>query len=168
MRLQTLKRRAEFDRVRRGRKWSGKAFLLQGLPQDEPLAGHARFGFVVASKALRKREENATAKRPGAVLRNRAKRRLKEAVRLAAPQYALANYDYVIIGRYEALHQCFSDLLEELQLAFGKVNRPPRSDDAKAQSRIERKGSDRHTQRQSEILDTARTSASDLGQTHDG
>ncbi|HKJ63720.1 MAG TPA: ribonuclease P protein component [Hyphomicrobiales bacterium] len=166
--LQTLKRRADFERVRCGRKWSGKAFLLQGLPQDEPLAGHARFGFVVASKALREKGEGPKAKRPGAFLRNRARRRLKEAIRLAAPTYALANYDYVIIGRYEALHQCFSDLLEELQLAFGKVNRPPRSDDAKAQSRSGREASDRQTQRQIEILDTARTSASGLGQTQDG
>lgn len=168
MRLQTLKRRADFNRVRRGRKWSGKAFLLQGLPQDEPLAGHARFGFVVASKALREKGEGPKAKRPGAVLRNRARRRLKEALRLVAPTHALANYDYVIIGRYEALHQCFSDLLEELQLAFGKVNRPPRSGDAKARSPIRQKVSDRQAQRQTENLDTARTSASGLGQTQDG
>lgn len=168
MRLQTLKGRADFNRVRRGRKWSGKGFLLQGLPRDDPGAGHARFGFVVASKALREKGEGPKAKRPGAVLRNRARRRLKEAIRLVAPTHALANYDYVIIGRYEALHQRFSDLLEELQLAFGKVNRPPRNDDAKAQSWIERKGSDRQTQRQTEILDTARTSASGLGQTQDG
>lgn len=168
MRLQTLKRRSEFDRVRRGRKWSGKAFLLQGLPQDEPLAGQARFGFVVASKALREKGAKAGGKRPGAVLRNRAKRRLKEAVRLVAPMHALVNHDYVIIGRYEALHQRFSDLLEELQLAFGKVNRPPRFDDAKALSRKGQEGSDRQTQRQIEILDAARTSASGLGQTQDG
>lgn len=138
------------------------------MPQDEPLVGHARFGFVVASKALRERGEGAGAKRPGAVLRNRARRRLKEAVRLVASTHALANYDYVVVGRYEALHQCFSDLLEELQLAFGKVNRPPRSDDANARSRIRQKGSDRQAQRQIENLDTARSSASGLGQTQDG
>lgn len=168
MRLATLKRRADFNRVRCGRKWAGKGFLLQAFPQADPVHGHARFGFIVSSKALRERGADASSKRPGAVLRNRARRRLKEAVRLIAPAYALANYDYVIIGRYEALHQSFSRLLEELQTAFRKVNQPLRLNESKVQSHIEQTGFNRQTQRQIEKLQSARTSASGLGQTHDG
>lgn len=168
MRLETLKRRADFNRIRRGRKWAGKGFLLQAYPQADSSLGHARFGFVVSSKALRARGADASSKRPGAVLRNRAKRRLKEAVRLVAPAHARADYDYVIIGRYEALHQRFSDLLEELQLAFSKVNRPPRSNDTKARPSVEQAESNRQSQRQIEKLQSARTSASGLGQTQDG
>ncbi|MGF1620400.1 MAG: ribonuclease P protein component [Rhodomicrobiaceae bacterium] len=133
MRLNTLKRRSEFDRLRRGRKWVAKGFILQGAPRDEasPVSG-PRFGFAVGSKALKEHKAGETARRPGAVLRNRARRRLKEAVRLLATEHARPDYDYVVVGRRESLHQCFADLLEEFQLAFGKVNRQPRSNDGDA------------------------------------
>jgi RNase P protein component len=49
LRLVTLKRRAEFDRVRAGRKWVAKGFILQGLQQkNDTQDAPARFGFVVA------------------------------------------------------------------------------------------------------------------------
>jgi ribonuclease P protein component len=131
----TLKRRPEFDRLRQGRKWVAASFILQGAPRREGDGGLGpRFGFVVASKALRESGAGKGAERPGAVMRNRARRRLKEAVRLLAGNHARADFDYVVIGRRDSLHQCFADLLEELQLAFGKVNRPPRDDDGKPRS----------------------------------
>jgi ribonuclease P protein component len=133
LRLETLKRRPEFDRLRQGRKWVATSFILQGAPQGGDRAGGGpRFGFVVASKALRESGAGKGASSPGAVMRNRARRRLREAVQLAAPEHALADFDYVIIARRESLHQRFADLLEELQLAFGKVNRPPRAGDGAA------------------------------------
>jgi hypothetical protein len=52
---------------------------------------------------------------------------LKEAVRLSAPDLARGDFDYVVIGRREALHQCFADLLEDMRIAFDKVHRPPRA-----------------------------------------
>jgi ribonuclease P protein component len=168
LRLETLKRRADFNRVRRGRKWTGKGFLLQAYPQAAQSAGGARFGFVVASKSLRERNAGATSKRPGAVLRNRARRRLKEAVRLLAPDHAKPGFDYVVIGRYEALHQGFSDLLEELQLAFSKVNRQPPLSDAGAAPASGHGAPVRQDPRQNERLTAARSSASGLGQTQDG
>ncbi len=126
MRLNTLKRRSEFDRLRRGRKWVAKGFILQGAPRGEASAFLGpRFGFAVGSKALKEHKPGETARRPGAVLRNRARRRLKEAVRLLAAEHARPDYDYVVVGRRDSLHQSFADLLEELQLAFGKVNRQP-------------------------------------------
>lgn len=135
MRLNTLKRRPEFDRLRSGRKWVAASFILQGAPRREGDGEHGpRFGFVVASKALRESGAGKGAERPGAVMRNRARRRLKEAVRLLAGNHARADFDYVVIGRRDSLHQGFADLLEELQLAFGKVNRPPRDDDGKSRS----------------------------------
>lgn len=168
MRLETLKRRADFNRVRRGRKWTGKGFLLQALPQSDPVAGHPRFGFVVASKSLRPRDAGPNSKRPGAVLRNRAKRRLKEAIRLLQASHTQANYDYVIVGRYEALHQCFSDLLEELRIALNKVNRPPEPDNESAQPFGRRRQSGQKNQRNKGKALTARSPASGLGQPQDG
>lgn len=129
MRLPTLKTRAEFLRIKDGSKWAVKSFVLQAKvrPDTEDEIGHARFGFTVSSRALsEKSERGVPVKRAGAVLRNRAKRRLKEAVRLLAPVHARPEYDYVIIGRREALRQSFDDLLRDLQTAFSKVHRRKR------------------------------------------
>ena len=112
-----------------------KAFVLQGLARksDAPHAEDGpRFGFTVSSRALMAPAEGGVRKRPGAVMRNRARRRLKEAVRLAARHHARGDFDYVVIGRREALHQCFADLLEDMQIAFDRVHRPPRAKGAGA------------------------------------
>jgi ribonuclease P protein component len=125
--LQTLKTRTEFQRVRAGRKWAASAFVLQGLARASDAGAGPRFGFAVGSKALAEGAGPGPRKRPGAVMRNRARRRLKEAVRLTAPLCARADFDYVVIGRREALHQSFADLLEDMQLAFDKVHHAPRA-----------------------------------------
>jgi ribonuclease P protein component len=130
--LKTLKTRAQFQRVQAGSKWAAKAFVLQGLARGEETSEGPRFGFAVGSRALADQTKGKPAKRPGAVKRNRARRRLKEAVRLTAPHCAKPDFDYVIIGRREALHQGFADLLEDMQRAFDKVHRPPRTKEAGA------------------------------------
>jgi ribonuclease P protein component len=151
--LETLKRRADFNCVRAGRKWVAVSFILQGLPRANGVhKGLPRFGFVVASKALAAKQPGKQAKRAGAVVRNRARRRLKEAIRLLAPHHAKPDYDYVIIGRREALHQSFADLLQDLQLAFGKVHQPPRESSGRGPSKTGRRASAGDTQRETEGL----------------
>ncbi len=118
--MRTLKKRNEFQRVAKGRKWVTPAFIMQGLPREKDDA-EPRFGFTVSSKSVAK--ENLGAKKRGiAVDRNRARRRLKEAVRLTFSSAALAGYDYVIIGRTAALTRNFEDLLADMRLAFHKVS----------------------------------------------
>jgi ribonuclease P protein component len=126
--MRTLKTRAEFQRVQKGKKWVTPAFILQGAPRDHAEAGRTpRFGFTVSSKSVSK--EEAGAKRRGtAVDRNRAKRRLKEAVRLSSDLHARAGYDYVIIGRAPALTRKFDDLLADMRAAFHKVGQTARTD----------------------------------------
>jgi ribonuclease P protein component len=148
--LTTLKSRADFNRLRSGRKWTATGFVLQAMARGDDGDAPPRFGFTVSSKALMVRGGDAPAKRPGAVLRNRARRRLKEAARLVAPLYAKPNYDYVLIGRREALHQRFADLLQDLKLAFGKVHRPPTGNERSAHPRRERAAPAGHTQRETE------------------
>ena len=124
--MQTLKTRAEFQRVRAGRKWVAPAFILQGLARDSADTGNPRFGFTISSKSVAK--ESPGAKRRGkAVDRNRARRRLKEAVRLTFAEHADAGFDYVIIGRASALTRNFVDLLADMRLAFHKVSQPRHS-----------------------------------------
>ncbi len=123
--MQTLKNRAEFQRVQKGRKWVTPAFILQGLPRAGGGEEAPRFGVTVSSKAVAK-ESGASKKRGMAVDRNRARRRLKEAVRLTFPAHAKPGFDYAIIGRAAALTRDFAALLADMEMAFHKVSQPAR------------------------------------------
>jgi ribonuclease P protein component len=74
----------------------------------------------------------ATRKIGGAVVRNRAKRRLREAARLILPQHGAAGFDYVFIARAGAPHRRWERLLDDVKSALislaagGGEARPPR------------------------------------------
>ncbi len=122
--MQTLKKRQDFQRVQRGRKWVTPAFVLHGLRRAEVDDGEEpRFGFTVSSKSVAVMGPGGK-KRGTAVDRNRARRRLKEAVRLTAETNANQHFDYVVIGRAAALHRNFAVLLEDMQAAFHNLQRP--------------------------------------------
>ena len=109
-----LKTRAEFLHVRGGARYAAPSLVLQarrrnGKDEDRHLA---RFGFT-ATKGL-----------GGAVVRNRARRRLKEAVRLTAPDHAVEGYDYVLIAREGTVQRRFADLIKDLERALAKVHEP--------------------------------------------
>lgn len=101
-----LKKRAEFLALRQGEKRRGPFFLLEVLTHrgDEP----PRVGFTVTKKV------------GNAVVRNRVKRRLREAVRVHAAQDMAAGTDYVIVGRQESLAVPFEDLAGELSRRIAK------------------------------------------------
>ena len=115
----TLKRRAEFLRVRKGARWAGPAFVLEakernpetgGAPGEEP---KPRFGFTVTRQIGK------------AVERNRIKRRLKAAVRGVSPDHARGNFDYVLIARKPALTSAFGAIVTDLVKALERVHRAP-------------------------------------------
>jgi ribonuclease P protein component len=111
-----LKTRSEFLYVRDGARFVTPGLVLQArargaVEADEPVV---RFGFT-ASKRI-----------GGAVQRNRARRRLKEAVRLAASQRAVEGYDYVLIAREGTLQRRFTELVKDLERALTKVHEPKR------------------------------------------
>jgi ribonuclease P protein component len=60
----------------------------------------------------------ASRKVGGAVQRNRAKRRLREAARSLLPLSAIAGNDYVLIARRETLVRPFDGLLADLARAL--------------------------------------------------
>ena len=114
-------------RAAKGRRWHGSAFSLQAVARD-PAGGDVdtpRVGYTLTKKV------------GGAVIRNRARRRLKEAMRLAADLPARPGHDYVVIGRLEAIRQPFATLSAELARAFigvhdpGKPKRPADRSSAK-------------------------------------
>ncbi|MGD1036964.1 MAG: ribonuclease P protein component [Roseiarcus sp.] len=111
-----LRRRAEFQRVARGRRAQAETFTLQANPRADPSAApgqapHARVGFTVTKKI------------GDAVERNRIRRRLKEALRCADAVAPSPDHDYVLMARREALTRPFAALIADIERAFAQVSR---------------------------------------------
>ena len=117
---QRLKRRREFLHVARaGRKWAAPGLVLQVLNRhavtnanagDQVDVDNIRVGFTVTRKV------------GGAVVRNRARRRLRAAVETVMPTHAAPGRDYVVIGRARTNARPFSDLVGDLETALRKLN----------------------------------------------
>jgi len=104
-----LTRRPEFQRVARGKRANTEGFTLQANRRAEPQTESGpRVGFTVTKKV------------GVAVVRNRIRRRLREALRRVAPEAGLADYDYVVMAREAALSLEFAALVESL----GRDRRP--------------------------------------------
>jgi ribonuclease P protein component len=108
--IERLKKRRDFVAAAKGPKAARRAFVLETRRREDD--GPARFGFTISKRTAKK-----------AVERNRIRRRLKEAVRLAAPGRARPGCDYVLVGRRAALTESFAALEAELA---GALARPPR------------------------------------------
>lgn len=122
-----------------GSSWGTAGFLLQAcLREDqknlqEDKRSEARFGVTVTNNTIRKmisapqkgkNPKKVNEKRgPVSVLRNKMRRRLKEALRQIAPELARPGVDYVIIGRQACLSIDYADLLKDLEKSFKKVHR---------------------------------------------
>lgn len=113
MGLCTIKTSADFRRVKGGRRWSSASFLIEVKPRVVADAGCdlPRFGFTV------------TRKLGNAVLRNRIRRRLKEAIRATDPTLVQAGHDYVVVARASALDQPFASLKQDIEKAFVGLHR---------------------------------------------
>jgi ribonuclease P protein component len=70
----------------------------------------------------------ATRKIGGAVVRNRAKRRLREAARLLAPLHVVAGCDYVFIARGGTPTRPWGPLLNDMSSALIRLAADLRSD----------------------------------------
>ena len=102
-----LTRRAQFLAVAQGRAAARGAVVIQALAQPEPLeASPIRVGFT------------ATKRIGGAVVRNRAKRRLREAARALLPVHGLSGCDYVFVARAGAPTRPWERLLDDVKSAL--------------------------------------------------
>jgi ribonuclease P protein component len=110
-----LKRRPDFLRVAGGRqKWVAPGLILQALRQDDVPASTgetavARVGFT------------ASAKVGNAVVRNRARRRLRAAAASVLPRHARPAHDYVLIARAGTLQRRFVDLVADLEAGLKRL-----------------------------------------------
>ncbi|HTR15770.1 MAG TPA: ribonuclease P protein component [Acetobacteraceae bacterium] len=106
-----LKRRAEFLKVAaKGRKAAVPGLVLQALPRGDDAP--ARIGFTVTRKV------------GNAVVRNRTRRRLREAARLLLREQPVAGVDLVLIGREGTRSRPFPQLLADLRRALDKAGAP--------------------------------------------
>jgi len=109
-----LKTRPQFLAVAGARrKYAVDGLVLQGKPRgdDDPAIG---LGFT------------ATRKVGNAVVRNRARRRLKEAARIALANKGQPGWDYVAIARAETGDVPFPRLIADFERALVKLASPPK------------------------------------------
>jgi ribonuclease P protein component len=111
--LERLKTRRQFLRVAAGkRKWAAPGIVLQVAPQppeDRAVSEGPRYGLTVS-----KRVGNA-------VIRNRARRRLRAAAEEVLANSALSAHDYVLIGRQGTPTRNFGDLKDDLETGLRKL-----------------------------------------------
>ena len=108
--IEKLKKRSEFFACAQAPSCAKGAVVVQARPRgdDTPLI---RVGFT------------ATKRIGGAVERNRAKRRMREAARALLPEFASPGVDYVIIARAPAQKRAYPDLLDDLRRALLTLRR---------------------------------------------
>jgi ribonuclease P protein component len=103
-----LKRRADFRRAAaKGRKAPAESLVLQALLRDDDAP--VRVGFTVTKKI------------GNAVVRNRTRRRLREAARLVLEQHPVSGADLVLIGRTSTRTRPFLVLQDDLRRALVRV-----------------------------------------------
>ena len=117
----SLKRRADFLRIAAsGLRRVTPGFILQAAATPE---GAQRIGFTVTRKV------------GNAVVRNRAKRRLRAVADTVFKAAAPRGLDYVMIGRSETLTRDFAQMVEDLRQALDRLKlSPARSAASKTQS----------------------------------
>ncbi len=113
--MESLKHRRDFKKVtHEGQKWVTPAFVLYVFfdPKSGDSRAEPRVGFTVTKKSISKK----------AVLRNRAKRRLREAFRLTIDGYKLGGAQLVVVARSDALDMPFDKLHKDIRWAFKRLN----------------------------------------------
>jgi len=130
--------RADFLKAQKqGARWSRPGLGLEVCPTPETRQrdGAARVGFTASRKV------------GNAVMRNRAKRRLREAARTLLPLYGRSGHDYVLVARSATATKPYQALLEDLAAAISGAHgaldrRRPKGDQAVGTGFMEGKAHD--------------------------
>lgn len=112
--LVSLKRRADFLRVAAERRRAVRPGLVLQAAARLPASGDAavRVGFTASRKV------------GNAVIRNRAKRRLRAAAAAVLPVAGRAGTDYVLIARATTGERAYAELVGDLVSALRQIDRP--------------------------------------------
>lgn len=113
-----IKKRRDFLAAARARRWVAKGMLVQGRQRKDgeaPAPDAVRVGYTCSKKV------------GGAVVRNRAKRRLRAAASSVLPIHGRPGWDYVLIGKADqTVDRAFPDLVADLETALRRVHEPKR------------------------------------------
>lgn len=108
-RLEVMRKRADFLLAARAKRSGQPGMLVQGRDRGDGAA--LRVGFTCSKKI------------GNAVIRNRAKRRLREVARIVLPEQGHAGWDYVLVGRPETtVTRPFAELTDDLRRALRKIH----------------------------------------------
>jgi ribonuclease P protein component len=109
--MEYLKSRREYLRASdKGAKCITPSFIILAYCHGDYGQKNPRAGFTASKKI------------GNAVIRNRAKRRLKEAVRISLDENAREYYDYVLIARKYINNYSFSSILKDLEQSLNKLH----------------------------------------------
>jgi len=111
MKIDRLTRRPQFLAAAKGVSQARGAVVIQQLDRQDGQTA-IRLGFT------------ATRKIGGAVVRNRAKRRLREAALLLTPLHGRAGCDYVFIARMGTADRDWDRLLDDVKSALTRLATP--------------------------------------------
>lgn len=107
-----LKKRREFLRVaQKGERVVTTSLIMQAAHSLSKEQVEPKFGFTTTKKLGH------------AVVRNKARRRLRAVVREIYKNHACKNTEYVLIGRYSTAECDFLNLLKDLKYAFKKSHK---------------------------------------------
>ena len=121
--LTTLAKRADFLRVAgRGTKWATAGLVLQACPRGaESAPGTSPTGANVNEAQAIRVGYTASKKVGGAVVRNRARRRLRALAREVIAAEAVPGYDYVLIARAETATRDYAALCGDMRFALKRL-----------------------------------------------
>lgn len=119
----SIKKSAEFLKIgKKGEKFFSKTLILLTLPtpqiylpnlaENKKAQNFCRVGYTVAKTVSK-----------SAVIRNLAKRRLREAVRALAPLHAKNHQDYIIIARKEIAQSDLAKILNDLKFCLTRIHK---------------------------------------------
>ena len=108
--IERLKNRSDFLRTAKGKTVHKKAFVLQGRARSDS-STNIRIGFTCTKKV------------GNAVLRNLAKRRLREVAQNIFPNNGVDGWDYVLVGKKDFTAKLsFEMMIKDLAQALHQIH----------------------------------------------
>ena len=105
--LDKITKRSDFVKASKGQYIRTSALFLQKVKRDDKK--NPRYG-ITASKKI-----------GNAVERNKAKRRIRHAIKEVLPKYGKSGYDYVVIATIKTNKVSWNTVLNDLERAFREI-----------------------------------------------